>query len=104
MKAEYNYDDSVKPALLARREFYEEVLHQDRRCLICRNRPKRLRINLDAKTGKFRGLLCRRCAKGLELFDNSFVSLTNAAKFVDKPLLHHSNSRVPVVGPDNEPN
>ena len=48
---------------------------QDGRCAICGNKPRKRRLDVDHnhKTGKVRGLLCRRCNhKGLGAFHDSY--------------------------------
>lgn len=98
---EYRHDGWEPGTVITAREFYEARLHQNGQCWICGTSPRRLFTNQESKTGKFRGLICRRCRKGLAAFGDSPAVLTKALKFIMKSNNHPSNSRLPVT-PDYE--
>lgn len=55
---------------------------QNYQCLIC-DCPIEV-VDHDHKTGKFRGLLCRRCNNGLGFFRDNIEFLQNAIKYLNK--------------------
>lgn len=63
--------------------------HQQRGlCAICGGRPtekksKRLHVDHEHGTDKFRGLLCGRCNRGLGMFKDSSLLLRTAALYVE---------------------
>ena len=61
---------------------------QNNKCAICNGPPngkwKQLDIDHDHKTGKFRGLLCHECNKGLGCFRDNKTSLRNAVVYLRK--------------------
>lgn len=57
---------------------------QQGKCAICLNPPKKHRLCVDHchKTGKIRGLLCRRCNAGLGLLQDSKKIIRRALKYL----------------------
>lgn len=70
-------------------EFYEqERIKQNYCCIICneheRMQPhKRLHVDHDHVTGKYRGLLCNKCNTGLGMFKDNQTLLTKAIEYID---------------------
>jgi hypothetical protein len=70
-------------------EIYEaERKKQDYKCLICdkhetEERLSKLNIDHDHKTGKYRGLLCSTCNKGLGLFFDNTEILQKAIEYLN---------------------
>ena len=64
----------------------EYIQKHDGRCDICGGDPdgrwKRLNIDHCHETGKFRGLLCQKCNRGLGLFSDDERLLAKAASYV----------------------
>lgn len=68
---------------------YETMLdEQDGVCALCGASPeddgrtKRLAVDHDAKTGRVRGLLCKRCNMGIGYFDDDSGRLADAGRYV----------------------
>lgn len=53
-------------------------------CAICANRPNKLYVDHDHKTGKIRGLLCRNCNTGLGCFSDASGLLIKASKYLQQ--------------------
>ena len=60
---------------------------QDWVCAICHREPttERLHIDHDHRTGKFRGLLCGNCNRGIGLFADNAEYLQQAIQYVSGP-------------------
>jgi hypothetical protein len=66
-------------------EQYNSVLFkQDNKCAICRKERegRRLSVDHDHKTGKFRGILCNKCNLGLGYFNDSVDLLKVAINYI----------------------
>lgn len=55
---------------------------QGGRCAICKRHVK-LVVDHDHVTGKFRGMLCNKCNKGLGLFEDSIQFLVMAQMYLE---------------------
>jgi hypothetical protein len=64
---------------------------QGGRCLICGKRSPRRRLDRDHDhlTGRFRGLLCRRCNRGLAPYEWSDEVIENLVTYLKLILLDH---------------
>lgn len=74
----YNYGLSMK-------DFSEMLNIQNGVCMICKkvcSSGQRLSVDHDHKTGKNRGLLCRKCNSGLGLFGDSVELLQKAIDYL----------------------
>lgn len=74
-------------------EDYDRMFKSQRgKCAICRSSDtgqtgKRfLCVDHDHKTGKVRGLLCRRCNRGLGLLNDSLKNIETAARYLKENL------------------
>jgi len=54
----------------------------DNICLICKRDDKKLVLDHDHETDKFRGWLCNDCNSALGKFDDSIVMLINAINYL----------------------
>jgi hypothetical protein len=66
---------------------YNELLQvQNGVCAICGEKPgrKKLFVDLDHKTNKIRGLLCRSCNTGLGCFQDDINLLLKSTKYLRK--------------------
>lgn len=82
-KKEKNLKDRYNLTL---NQYQKTLEEQNSKCAICNKSINGVNIHTDHchKTGKFRGLLCRKCNNGLGLFgDNKFL-LENAIKYLEK--------------------
>lgn len=64
------------------RDLIMAALEKTSACAICGNTPKRLRIDHDHDTGKYRGLLCDNCNIGLGHFKDSPDRLRKAILYL----------------------
>lgn len=60
------------------------VAAQNGECLICYNKPIRLVIDHNHKSGQIRGLLCNACNRGIGFFMENPQSLRRAAEFLER--------------------
>ncbi len=70
-------------------QFEDMYNKQEGKCLICGSfliidgsPSKRPNVDHDHKTGKVRGLLCRRCNQGIGVFEDDSSLLFNASKYL----------------------
>ncbi len=81
---------SVLAAIARRHNIRADVtkyLKSINKCAICGGKPlskRLLDIDHDHKTGKIRGLLCRKCNLGLGLFKDNETSLQTAISYLQK--------------------
>ena len=70
---------------ISKNEFDNMQINQLGKCAIC-NTSILAEGHIDHchKTGKVRGILCGNCNKGLGLFDDNVIYLTNAIKYLKK--------------------
>ena len=68
---------------LSEREYNDLIKTHGGICAIC-SEPYPLMIDHDHKSGKVRGLICRRCNTGLGYFKDSTENLENAIKYLLK--------------------
>ncbi len=90
-KHEYRYFYQIKLLFnLSKEEYLLRVSQQNNTCAICLlPSPKtRLSVDHDHKTGKVRGLLCRRCNQGLGMFKDDALLLMGALDYLKK----HANT------------
>ena len=66
-------------------EFYEILEKQDNKCAICCTAiDKSGHVDHCHKTKKIRGILCASCNKGLGMFKDSLINLSNAIEYLKK--------------------
>lgn len=81
--------ESQRPRHLMRKygmdewKYAELYVEQGAGCAICREFQETLYVDHDHKTGKIRGLLCRKCNFGLGLFGDSVDKLLRAVNYLD---------------------
>ena len=66
---------------------YEELVQlQNNLCAICGRPPESRNLHVDHchKTGKIRGLLCRRCNRGIGILRDSTEIMTKAISYLEK--------------------
>lgn len=68
--------------LESERDLIMAALENTSACAICEGTPKRLRIDHDHNTGKYRGLLCDNCNIGLGHFKDSPARLRKAISYL----------------------
>lgn len=68
-------------------QFMQMYQKQNGKCAICSHKPKENQKNLCVdhchSTGKFRGLLCQSCNRGIGLIGESTEKLTKAIKYLE---------------------
>ncbi len=71
---------------ITQEQWQEAFVRQGGVCAICKQhqRYQSLATDHDHKTGKFRGLLCVQCNRGLGRFFDSPIRLRNAAEYILK--------------------
>lgn len=79
-------DYSIRRYGVSLSRFIDLAVSQDGKCAICGDQTK-LCIDHNHKTGKVRGLLCRKCNAGLGLFKDSALNLFRASAYVKEELL-----------------
>jgi hypothetical protein len=91
---EYRAKDPLRMAAAARKyklkymygiteqEYAEREKSCGGKCEICGTVPKKLHIDHDKKTGKFRGLLCPTCNRGLGHFYDMEANFLSAASYL----------------------
>lgn len=63
---------------------YDEMYNeQNGKCAICGDEKDVLCVDHDHKTGVIRGLLCPMCNRGLGLFKDSALIVTNADNYIN---------------------
>jgi len=70
-------------------EIYELMCIQ-KQCTICHKQERNgydLSVDHDHVTGKFRGLLCSKCNRGIGLFEDNIDNLFNAIEYIKKSKL-----------------
>lgn len=66
-------------------EYDDRWIAQNGLCPVCHQKPNdKLHIDHCHKTGKVRGLLCRKCNLGLGYFEDDILRLENAIKYLQK--------------------
>lgn len=71
-------------------EYDQLLVLQERVCAICKkpcSSGKRLAVDHDHKSGKTRGLLCRKCNRGVGLFDDNLELMQKAMDYLTRD--HH---------------
>jgi hypothetical protein len=70
-------------------DWQEMYRKQGGKCAICKchQRYQNLAVDHDHKSGKFRGLLCVNCNRGLGKFFDSPLRLRNAAEYIEQSRL-----------------
>jgi len=73
---------------ITKKEYDNILKNQNGLCKICGSVPgkKKLHVDHDHNTGKFRGLLCYQCNVGLGFFQDSVQTLKEAIKYLNLPL------------------
>lgn len=67
-------------------EYERRFSEQNGLCAICKLNLPKLAIDHDHRTGKVRGLLCRKCNAGIGMLGDSFERLLKAASYLRKHL------------------
>lgn len=69
---------------ITEQEYNAMLVAQQGVCAICRQPPKRIRLDVDHchATKKVRGLLCNKCNRGLGWFCDSDVLMVRAANYL----------------------
>jgi|GraSoi_2013_60cm_1033757.scaffolds.fasta_scaffold11992_2 hypothetical protein len=83
--AQRHHSKAMKSVDISREDYHSAYTQQGGRCAICGNPPKgkRLTVDHDHATGKFRGLLCARCNFGLGWFQDDPDRLRSAAEYLE---------------------
>lgn len=65
-------------------DYFKQYEKQDGKCAICFIKPKNIRLYIDHHhpTDTFRGLLCRKCNLGIGHFEDDYILMVKAAKYV----------------------
>ena len=81
------------PTPLPKVDYDVEFARQDGRCALCGKRSPRRRLDRDHDhlTGRFRGLLCRRCNRALAPFEWSDEAMTKLVTYLKAILKDHKD-------------
>lgn len=83
-----DYDWQYKYGL-SPEEYYDLWQTQEGKCKICGVKlpdGEYLHVDHDKKTGKIRGLLCRKCNLGLGYFKDNSIILSQAKEYLDNQI------------------
>lgn len=78
----YNRDKRFKKYGLTKDQFLEILDRQNNLCAICHKKPP-VDIDHDHRTGRVRGILCRRCNAAIGVFDDSIDLLRNSISYLE---------------------
>lgn len=69
-----------------------QLKKQKGRCAICRRKPQVFHVDHNHKTGRFRGMLCGPCNRGLGLFSDRLDVLQAATAYILRDLTKKKGS------------